>query len=135
MKVRMLTALAVLVSAAVHLRLWLEGYRDIGVVGPAFLVNAVAALVVAVLLLSRRHWVPGLLAAGFGASTLTAFVVSATVGLFGLHEAWTGGAVLTAGLSELVAVAGGVVVCVGEWRRGSGAKSQDRASVAGADLH
>lgn len=49
MKLRMLTAVAVLASAAVHLRLWFEGYRDIGVIGPQFLVNAVAGVLIAVL--------------------------------------------------------------------------------------
>ena len=54
--------------------------------------NAVAGLVIAVLLLIWRHWVPGFLAAGFGASTLGAFILSATVGLFGVQEQqWTGG--------------------------------------------
>ena len=50
------------------------------------MLNAVAAVVIAALLLWWRHWVPLLLAIGFGASTLGAFVISATVGLFGVHE-------------------------------------------------
>jgi hypothetical protein len=64
----------------------------------------VAGTAITTLLLLSLHWVPPLLATGFGASTLAAFVISATVGLFGVHERWTGGAVLTAAVSELVAV-------------------------------
>ena len=40
MNMRVLAALAVLVSAAMHLYLWFEGYRDVDTIGPAFLLNA-----------------------------------------------------------------------------------------------
>ena len=87
MGMRIVTAVAALVSAYVHLKLWLDGMSDVDVVGPAFLLNAVAGLVIAVLLLAWRNWVPGFLAAGFGASTLGAFILSTTVGLFGVEGA------------------------------------------------
>jgi hypothetical protein len=109
MKLRMLVAAAVLVSGAVHLTLWADGVRDIEVIGPLFLLNAVAAVVIAVAVLLWSSWVPLLLAVGFGASTLGAFAISATVGLFGVHERWTGGYVLTANVAELVALV------VGSW--------------------
>lgn len=111
MALRIVTAVAALVSAAVHgILWWFLDYRAIGVVGPAFLLNAVAGVVIAVLLLTWHHWVPALLVTGFGASTLAAFAVSATVGLFGVHERWSGGWVLTAAVSELVCVVGGLVL-------------------------
>jgi hypothetical protein len=107
MKLRIIVAAAVLVSGAVHLKLWADGFRDISVIGPSFLANAVAALVIAGAVLGWRSWPPLLVAAGFGASTLGAFVISATVGLFGVHEAWTGGSYsITANVSELVALVG-----------------------------
>jgi len=104
---RVLAAAAVLVSALVHLYLWLDGMRDSDVVGPAFLLNAVGGALIAVLLIAWRHWVPAFLALGFGLSTLTAFVLAATVGLFGVEESWTGWAVWTAAVSEVVAVVAG----------------------------
>ncbi len=104
---RHLAAAAVLVSALVHLYLWLDGMRDADVVGPAFLLNAVGGALIAVLLIAWRHWVPAFLALGFGLSTLTAFVLAATVGLFGVEEGWTGWAVWTAAVSEVVAVVAG----------------------------
>ena len=107
MGMRIVTSVAAVVSAAVHLRLWLGGVRDTDVVGPAFLVNAVAGIVIAVLVLTWRHWLAAFLVAGFGASTLAAFVASATVGLFGVHEHWTGGYVLAAAAAEVVCVVGG----------------------------
>ncbi|HEX6877396.1 MAG TPA: hypothetical protein VF165_17200 [Nocardioidaceae bacterium] len=134
MKIRILTAIALLVSAGTHLRLWLEGYRDIAVIGPAFLLNAVAGVLIAILMLAWRHWVPALLAAGFGASTLGAFLISATVGLFGFREVWTGAAVLTAAVAEVVAVLGGSWALVREYRRRSGARTQDRPAAGGVHL-
>ena len=121
MWVRIVTAAAALVSAAVHLILWVDGYRDIDVIGPAFLLNAVAGAVIAVLLVLWHHWIPAFLVTGFGASTLGAFVISATVGLFGVNEQWSGGWVLTAAVSEVVCIVGGLMLLRAEWLAGSGA--------------
>jgi hypothetical protein len=110
MTLRALAAAAVLVSAAVHLYLWIDGYRDIDIVGPSFLLNAVGGAVIAGLLLGWRHWLPAFLATGFGLSTLAAFAISATVGLFGVHESWTGWEVWTALVSEAVAVVAGALL-------------------------
>ena len=104
MKMRMLAAAAVLVSAAVHLYLWVDVFRHTDVVGPAFMLNAVGGTVIAILLVTWRHWVPLVLAVGFGASTLGAFLIAVSVGLFGVHEHWTGWAVWTAAGSEVVAI-------------------------------
>ena len=107
MNMRLLAAAAVLVSAAVHLYLWFDGMREADVVGPAFLLNAVGGAVIALLLVGWRHWIPPFLALGFGLSTLTAFVIAASVGLFGVEESWTGWAVWTAAVAELVAIVTG----------------------------
>ena len=121
MWVRIVTAAAALVSAAVHLILWIDGDRDIAVIGPAFLLNAVAGAVIAVLLVLWHHWIPAFLVTGFGASTLGAFVISATVGLFGVNEQWSGGWVLTAAVSEVVCIVGGLMLLRAEWLARSGA--------------
>ena len=91
MKLRLLTAVAVLVSGAVHLWLWYDVFRGETVVGPMFLLNVAASVVIAGLLLRWRHWLPAFLAVGFGASTLGAFVIATTDnGLFGVHESVDG---------------------------------------------
>ena len=107
MWLRSVAAVAALVSAAVHLWLWTEGVRHQEVIGPAFLVNAVAGAVIAVLLLAWRHWLPLLLVVGFGLSTLGAFVVSTTVGLFGVHASWEGWDEWVAAAAEVVAIVTG----------------------------
>jgi hypothetical protein len=104
MTTRLLAAAGVLVSAAVHLYLWFHVFRHAHVVGPAFMVNAVGGLVIAVLLVTWPHWIPLVLAVGFGVATLTAFVIAATAGLYGVHEHWTGWEVWTAAAAEVVAI-------------------------------
>jgi hypothetical protein len=124
MKLRIVVATAVLVSGAIHLKLWADGFRDISVIGPLFLLNAVAALVIAGAVLLWRSWPPLLSAVGFSASTLGAFVISATVGLFGVHELWNGGGfAITANVSELMALVTG---CSALGAEGWAAKARNR---------
>ena len=110
MRLRILGALALLVSAAVHLIEWFSGVRNQSV-GPLFLVNVVAGVVIAVLLLRWRHWIPAFLTLGFGAATLGAFILSTTVGLMGVHSSWEGFYVYAAAVAEIVCiVVGGLLL-------------------------
>jgi hypothetical protein len=135
MNIRVLAALAVLVSALVHLYLWFDGYRDVDTIGPAFLLNAAGGAVIAGLLLGWRHWVPALLALGFGLSTLGAFVISATVGLFGLEESWTGWAVWTAAASEVAAIVLGAALLLRDGPLASRLQPEHHAPVRRPHLH
>lgn len=101
---RAVLAAAVLLAADVHLQLWVEGVRDVALVGPMFLLHVVAGLAVAVAVLAWRHPLPLLAAAALELGTLAAFIVSATVGLLGVHETWAGTPQRTAALAEVVAV-------------------------------
>jgi hypothetical protein len=118
MRMRLLAVVAVLVSAGVHLRLWSTGFKDEHVVGPAFMVNAVAGVVIAVLLLTWRSWVPAFLTLGFGVATLGAFVIASTAGLYGVHERWVGGYVWAAAISEAVAILAGGWMLLTAYRAG-----------------
>jgi hypothetical protein len=111
---RMLAALAVLVSAGVHLYLWFHVFKHTHVVGPAFLVNTVAGIVIAVALVTWRHWIPLVLAVGFGAATLVAFIIAATAGLYGVHEHWTTWEVWVAAAAEVIAILAAGTVLVQE---------------------
>jgi hypothetical protein len=114
---RALTAAGVLLSADIHLVLYIEGYDQIDVVGPMFLLNAVAGFVIGVLVLAWRHWLPLLAALGFGAATLLAFYLSTTVGFFGVNETLGGTQQVLAAVSEWVAVVGAAAALVVERRR------------------
>jgi hypothetical protein len=135
MAIRLLAATAVLVSAAVHLYLWFDGMRDSDVVGPAFMLNAVGGAVIAVLLVAWRHWIPPFLVLGFGLSTLTAFVVAATVGLFGVQESWTGWAVWTAAAAEVVAIVTGALLLIRDNPLRSRTEAQHHTPIGRAHLH
>lgn len=111
--VRAIGALAAVVSAVVHLYLWFDGVKDQGTVGALFVLNVVAGLVIAALLVRWRHWVPLLLLAGFGATTLGAFLIAVNGTLFGVHTGWSWYAWVAA-VSEVVAVAVAVIAATQE---------------------
>ncbi|NYH79585.1 hypothetical protein FHR84_002923 [Actinopolyspora biskrensis] len=109
---RALVAAGLLMSAVVHFELWAQGVSEVAVIGPLFLLNAVAGLVLALVLLAWKHWLPAVGALGFGALTLAAFVLAVTVGLFGSHEVATGVPQLLAGVAEVVVVVGAIPLTI-----------------------
>lgn len=114
---RIVLAACVVTSGVVHFRLWRDGMRDVDIVGPAFLVNAVAGVLIGVLLLIWRGWFPLFLAVGFGLATLGAFVVATTpIGLFDVHSRWEGTSEWTAAITEALAIVLGLVGLVVEHR-------------------
>jgi hypothetical protein len=119
MTVRLIAVAAVLVSVYVHLKEWIDGYRHVHVIGPLFVVNVVAGVVIAVLLIAWRHWLSAFLTVGFGASTLGGFVIAAQWGLFGDHEKWQGPYIWTAAVAEAVAIAAGLYLLAAERRTAS----------------
>ncbi|MFF0432488.1 hypothetical protein ACFYU9_09740 [Streptomyces sp. NPDC004327] len=75
--------------AAIHLRLWAEGYRDLATIGPLFLLNGIVGILLAVALLAtpvRRLGPLAAVTALFTAGTLGALFLSLTTGLFGFDE-------------------------------------------------
>jgi hypothetical protein len=73
----------------IHLDLWLDGYRSIDWIGPAFLLNAIAGFGLAVLLLvTPRPLLPWVAALGTltALGTLGGLLLATTVGLFGFVE-------------------------------------------------
>jgi predicted lipoprotein with Yx(FWY)xxD motif len=97
-------------TAAIHLDLYLTGYRTIPTIGWLFLLQVIAAfgLGLAVLAIPRRlaAGVPARLAAaagaGFALATLGGYLLSVWIGLFGFKEVRTG-AGIAAGLVEVAA--------------------------------
>jgi hypothetical protein len=75
--------------AGIHLYLWNSGYSGIDWIGPLFLVNVVAGLLLGVaVLLAPRRWPAAVAALGamLQAGTLGGLLLSVWVGLFGFHE-------------------------------------------------
>jgi hypothetical protein len=90
----------------IHLHLWQEGYRHIPTNGPLFLLDAIAAFVLAAVLLAWPRPLAGLLAAGFTASTLGALLISLAVGLFGFKESISASYVVLSLVIESVTLLG-----------------------------
>ena len=112
-EVRMLAATAVLVSGAVHLKLYDDAYRDVPnyMLGRSFLANAVASGVVAVLLVHWRSRWSLLAGLAIAVGTLAAFSWSRLgQGIFGFSEKGLQPApeVVVALAAEVLAV----VVCI-----------------------
>jgi hypothetical protein len=76
-------------SGVIHLDLWADGYKDISVIGPLFLVQGIASILLAVAIVAFR-WL-ALLAAGAvaGLATGVGLLLSVYVGLFGYTESLT----------------------------------------------
>ena len=90
----------------IHLHLWQEGYRQIPVNGPLFLLDAVAGFGLAAVLLVWPRPLAGLLAAGYSAATLGALVISLGVGLFGFQESISASFVTESLIIESITVFG-----------------------------
>jgi hypothetical protein len=96
-------------SGVIHLRLWADGYRDISVIGPLFLIQGAGTILLAVALLLFRRLV--LVAAGAVALVATAvgLLLSVHIGLFGFRESL---AVPYASSSLVVEFVGGGVLAI-----------------------
>ncbi|HUC13496.1 MAG TPA: hypothetical protein VMS00_03500 [Acidimicrobiales bacterium] len=101
---RLLGAGLIATTGAVHLDLYLTGYRTIPTIGWLFLLQVIAAFGLAALLLVTGSRLVSAAGAGFALSTLGGYALSIWVGLFGFREVpTTAGAV--AGSIEVAAFA------------------------------
>jgi hypothetical protein len=123
-----LAAAGVLLSADVHLDLWQQGFRLDPVFGPLFLATAIGGFAIGVACVSWPCPSTLLAALGFGVMTLGALLMSAAVGLFGLHETLSGiPQRLSLGSEALAGVAAGVALILMRRR-----PTPATATVAGA---
>ena len=96
-------------SSAIHLKLWSTGYRTIPTIGPLFLIQGLAGLLLAVLVLLSRRLLIVVTAAGFLIATIGGLLLSISFGLFGFMDTL---AAPYAGLSLGVESTGAVVFAV-----------------------
>ena len=101
---RVAGALLLVVSACIHLGLYLTGYRSIPTIGWLFLVQAVVAFILAVGALVTHSRLAAFAGAAFALSTLGCYLLAVWIGLFGFKEIRTR-AGIAAGLIEVAAFA------------------------------
>jgi predicted lipoprotein with Yx(FWY)xxD motif len=101
---RVAGALLLVVSAGIHLDLYLTGYRSIPTIGWLFLVQFVVAFILAIGALVTHSRLVAVAGAAFALSTLGCYVLAVWIGLFGYKEIRTR-AGIAAGLIEVAAFA------------------------------
>jgi len=97
-------AALLIASGAIHLDLYLTGYRTIPTIGPLFLLQVIAAFVLAAAILVTGNWLAAAAGAGFAVSTLGGYLLSLWVGLFGFTEVRTTAGIV-AGIIDVAAFA------------------------------
>ncbi len=97
-------AALLIASGAIHLDLYLTGYRTVPTIGPLFLLQVIAAFVLAVAIPVTGSWLAAAAGALFAVSTLGGYLLSLWVGLFGFTEVRTT-AGMVAGIIDVAAFA------------------------------
>jgi len=91
-------------TAAIHLDLYLTGYRSIPTIGWLFLLQVIAAFALGVVVLLSGHWLAAAAGAGFALATLGGYLLTLWIGLFGFKEVRTTAGIV-AGVIEVAAFA------------------------------
>jgi hypothetical protein len=73
----------------IHFHLWQDGYRHIATIGPLFLVQSVAGLLIGLLVIAVRRVWTAIVGIGFALATMAGFLISVEHGLFGFTDSWT----------------------------------------------
>jgi hypothetical protein len=73
----------------IHFHLWQDGYRHIATIGPLFLVQSVAGLLIGLLVIAVRRVWTAIVGIGFALATMAGFLISVEHRLFGFTDSWT----------------------------------------------
>src|SRR5262245_60808694 len=106
-------------TAAIHLDLYLTGYKNIPTIGWLFLLQVIAAFALAILVLATGNQVVAALGAGFAVATLGGYLLSIWFGLFGFKEVRTTAGIV-AGIIEVAAFAVLALLAITPARSGQG---------------
>ena len=84
-------AACIVYSGYIHLYLWGRQpfpYRDIPTIGPLFLVQGVAAIIIGLMVIASRRVGALLVGAGLLVVSAAALVIDVEVGMFGFKDSW-----------------------------------------------
>ena len=99
-------------AAAIHLDLYVTGYRSIPVIGGLFLLQVIGGFLIGAAVLVTGSWLVAAAGAMFGLATLGGYLLSVWVGLFGFKEIRTT-AGIAAGVIEVAAFAALAALVIG----------------------
>ena len=115
-------------TGAIHLDLYLTGYRTIPTIGWLFLLQVISAFLLAAGALATKSHLVAISGALFALSTLGGYLLSLWVGLFNFKEVYTTAGV-AAGVIEVVTFAVLATVAVVPPNRAAVARPRARSSV------
>jgi hypothetical protein len=88
----------------IHFHLWQNGYRHIATIGPLFLAQSIAGLLIGLLIVGARRVWTAVVGAGFALATMAGFLISVARGLFGFTDSWSAPDAHLAFVLEIVTV-------------------------------
>ena len=109
-------AVLMICSGLIHIHLWDIAYRHVATLGPLFLVQAIAALVLAVVLVATRAVAAALGCIVLMLGTVVGFLLADTVGLFGFTLPVVTGWAYEALVSELLSAFVLSLLVIRRWR-------------------
>ncbi|HEV3069506.1 MAG TPA: hypothetical protein VGY50_16745 [Streptosporangiaceae bacterium] len=115
-------------TAAIHLDLYLTGFRNIHVIGWLFLLQVIAGFALAAAVLATGNRIAAALGAGFCVAVLGGYVLSIWIGLFGFSEVRTTAGVV-AGLIEVAGFAVLALLAVSPGATAAGGQGQGLAGL------
>jgi hypothetical protein len=74
--------------SCIHFHLWDIGYRHIATIGPLFLLQSIAGLLIGLLVIATRRVYTAVVGIGFALATMVGFLISVEHGLFGFKQSW-----------------------------------------------
>jgi predicted lipoprotein with Yx(FWY)xxD motif len=112
-------AALLIASGAIHLDLYVTGYNSIPTIGPLFLLQIIAAFLLAVAIPLTGHRLAYAAGAGFGLATLGGYLLTLKVGLFGFTEVRTTAGIVAAIIDVAIfaVLAAGLISGLGLGRR------------------
>jgi hypothetical protein len=107
-------------SGLIHLHFWNIAYRHVPTLGPLFLVQVIATLLIAVALVATRRLIVVAAAFLLMGGTIVGFILVRTVGLFNFKLGFTSGLAATVLVVEAVAM---VMTAITAWVITRGARA------------
>ena len=111
-------------SGAIHLQLWAMGYRSIPTIGPLFLLQGIAGVLLGLVLVLWRRLLVVVAGAGFMVATISGLLISVKFGLFGFMDTlaapYAGLSVVLESIGAAVLTIVGVVLVRGQRSLGHG---------------
>jgi hypothetical protein len=105
----LIEAALIVTSGVIHLHLQQTAYQHVKTIGPLFIVQFIASLVVALALLVTRHVLAAAAGVALMAGTIIGFILARTVGIFGFNLPYSTTLANQVLVVEVVAVVVGTV--------------------------